>query len=207
MRALISTFGTRGDVEPYAALAERRKREGHDVTLSAPEAYREDLERRGIGFEPMGDAMHAAMRALMGRRTGTVRSRGGRPADGTMRLSLTDQWAVAQTVEPTIIVSHPQGAGRNPHRGTTRHPVRRLAPASVPHPHAGLRHPVLGAAISWTRQSPELSVQPIHGRRVRRDDQSGYWRALSEEARHDLIVFEDFVDSRGAVPGLRAKTP
>jgi sterol 3beta-glucosyltransferase len=109
MRALIFTFGTRGDVEPYAALAERLQREGHAVTLSAPGAYREDVERRGIGFEPMGDAMHTAMRALMADVRGPSEAmRLARRMTQAMRLSLSDQWSVAQKVEPTIIVSHPK---------------------------------------------------------------------------------------------------
>lgn len=109
MRALIFTFGTRGDVEPYAALAERLQREGHAVTLSAPGAYREDLERRGIGFVPMGDAMHAAMRALMADVQGPFEAAAlARRMSLAMRQSLSDQWTVARNVDPTIIVSHPK---------------------------------------------------------------------------------------------------
>lgn len=109
MRALIFTFGTRGDVEPYAALAERLQGEGHAVTLSAPGVYREDLERRGIRFEPMGDAMHTAMRELMADVRGPAEAATlARRMSRAMRLSLSDQWAVARKVDPTIIVSHPK---------------------------------------------------------------------------------------------------
>lgn len=109
MRALIFTFGTRGDVEPYAALAERLHREGHVVTLSAPGAYGDDVERRGVAFEPMGDAMQTAMRALMADVRGPAEAATlARRMSQAMRLSLSDQWAVAQKVEPTIIVSHPK---------------------------------------------------------------------------------------------------
>lgn len=109
MRALIFTFGTRGDIEPYAALAERLQREGHAVTLSAPGAYREEVERRGIGFEPMGDAMHTAMRALMADVRGPSEAATlARQMSQAMRRSLSDQWSVAQKIDPTIIVSHPK---------------------------------------------------------------------------------------------------
>lgn len=109
MRALIFTFGTRGDVEPYAALAERLHREGHVVTLSAPGTYGGDVERRGVAFEPMGDAMQTAMRALMADVRGPAEAATlARRMSQAMRLSLSDQWAVAQKVEPTIIVSHPK---------------------------------------------------------------------------------------------------
>ena len=36
MRVLVLTAGSRGDVEPFAALAERARSEGHDVRLVAP---------------------------------------------------------------------------------------------------------------------------------------------------------------------------
>lgn len=109
MRALIFSFGTRGDVEPYAALAERLRREGHTATLSAPGIYREDVERRGIAFEPMGDAMQTAMRALMADVRGPAEAATlARRMSRAMRLSLSDQWSVAQKVEPTVIVSHPK---------------------------------------------------------------------------------------------------
>ena len=109
MRALIFTFGTRGDVDPYVALASRLQREGHAVTLSAPGVYREDLERRGIRFEPMGDAMHDEMRALMADSRGPVEAATlARHMSQAMRRSLSEQWTVAQKVDPTVIVSHPK---------------------------------------------------------------------------------------------------
>lgn len=109
MRALIFTFGTRGDVDPYVALASRLQREGHAVTLSAPGVYREDLERRGIRFEPMGDAMHDEMRALMADSRGPVEAATlARRMSQAMRRSLSEQWTVAQKVDPTVIVSHPK---------------------------------------------------------------------------------------------------
>lgn len=38
MKALILTFGTRGDIDPFAALAQRLAEAGHDAVLAAPEA-------------------------------------------------------------------------------------------------------------------------------------------------------------------------
>lgn len=109
MRALIFTFGTRGDIEPYAALAERLQREGHSAVLSAPEVYREELERRHITFAPMGTAMHDLVRDMMANTQGPAEAMklASRMAPA-MRTSLSDQWAVAQQVEPTVIVSHPK---------------------------------------------------------------------------------------------------
>ena len=113
MRALIFTFGTRGDVDPYVALASRLQREGHAVTLSAPGVYREDLERRGIRFEPMGDAMHDEMRALMADSRGPVEAATlARRMSQAMRRSLSEQWTVAQKEEMNAFLRELEGQAR-----------------------------------------------------------------------------------------------
>lgn len=112
MRVLIFTFGTRGDVEPYAVLAERLLRDGHDVTLSAPESYRAGVEAAGVGFEASSTALHELVRR------GMATARGPRDALGMMRTmrqaqlrSLQEQWLAAQRSEPTVIVAHPKALG------------------------------------------------------------------------------------------------
>lgn len=39
MRIAIQTLGTRGDVQPYIALAKRLSARGHDVQISAPAQF------------------------------------------------------------------------------------------------------------------------------------------------------------------------
>src|SRR5690606_33466181 len=68
MRVLILTVGTRGDIAPFAAFAERLAAEGHDVALGAPEAYR-DTVPDAVRFEPMATEMDDVMRAGMGEST------------------------------------------------------------------------------------------------------------------------------------------
>ncbi|WP_454170848.1 glycosyltransferase [Microbacterium maritypicum] len=173
MRALIFTLGTRGDVDPYVALASRLQREGHAVTLSAPGVYREDLERRGIRFEPMGDAMHDEMRALMADSRGPVEAATlARRMSQAMRRSLSEQWTVAQKVDPTVIVSHPKALAGVHIAERLGIPFVASLPPPLPHSDARLRHPVRGSPISRTRQPSELSVQPLHGPRLWGDDQS-----------------------------------
>lgn len=112
MRALIITFGTRGDVEPYLALAERLRAEGHEATLSAPEAYRADAARSGIGFEPAGTWMHDLVRDGMTTASGPIEmARTARRMTAAMRRSLVEQWDAAQRADPTIILAHPKALG------------------------------------------------------------------------------------------------
>ena len=53
----IFTYGTRGDVQPYIALALGLSDRGHNVTLAAPENFKELVEGFGLAFHPLyGDA-------------------------------------------------------------------------------------------------------------------------------------------------------
>jgi len=53
----IFTYGTRGDLQPYIALALGLMEKGHQVTIAAPENFAEFVEGFGIAFHPLyGDA-------------------------------------------------------------------------------------------------------------------------------------------------------
>ena len=49
----IFTYGTRGDVQPYIALASGLMNKGHQVTIAAPENFKEFVEDFGIAFHPL----------------------------------------------------------------------------------------------------------------------------------------------------------
>lgn len=112
MRALISTFGTRGDIEPYLALAHRLVQQGHRAVLNCPEAYRADAEHLGVGFEPMGSEMHDLLRAGMAQLDGTaVSPKLIRSMTAAMERSLAEQWDAAERTDPTLLIAHPKALG------------------------------------------------------------------------------------------------
>ena len=49
----IFTYGTRGDLQPYVALALGLKAKGHQVTISATEDFKEFVEGFNISFQPL----------------------------------------------------------------------------------------------------------------------------------------------------------
>src|SRR5688572_12539452 len=53
MRLSIHTLGTRGDVQPYVALALGLIRAGHDVSLAAPAQFDDFIRGYGIPFESL----------------------------------------------------------------------------------------------------------------------------------------------------------
>ncbi|UMP06415.1 glycosyltransferase [Amycolatopsis sp. EV170708-02-1] len=59
MRVLLSTIGTRGEVQPLVALAVRLRELGREVRLCAPPDFREWAERLGISFAPLGPELRS----------------------------------------------------------------------------------------------------------------------------------------------------
>ncbi|MEU3624196.1 glycosyl transferase [Amycolatopsis coloradensis] len=57
MRVLLSTIGTRGEVQPLVALAVRLRELGQEVRLCAPPDFREWAEGLGISFAPLGPGL------------------------------------------------------------------------------------------------------------------------------------------------------
>lgn len=55
MRVLILTFGTRGDVEPFVALARRLMNRGHEAVVAAPRRFRSLVEAEGVVFGELDD--------------------------------------------------------------------------------------------------------------------------------------------------------
>jgi vancomycin aglycone glucosyltransferase len=61
MRALLSTIGSRGDVQPLVALALQLRADGHEARLCVPPDFREWIESLGLPVTPIGpEVRHAA---------------------------------------------------------------------------------------------------------------------------------------------------
>ncbi|MGV4926739.1 glycosyltransferase (plasmid) [Streptomyces sp. BHT-5-2] len=55
MKVLLVSHGTRGDVQPYVALACRLTAAGHEATLMGPDAFRELARSAGVPYVPVVD--------------------------------------------------------------------------------------------------------------------------------------------------------
>lgn len=53
MRILIATAGTRGDIQPYVALAQGLLAAGHEMTIATDAIYGSFIQANGIGFHPI----------------------------------------------------------------------------------------------------------------------------------------------------------
>lgn len=68
MRIVIVTIGTRGDVQPYVALAQGLTRAGHTVVICTHTTFRDFVETHGIGFAPLAGDIRALLASEAGRR-------------------------------------------------------------------------------------------------------------------------------------------
>jgi Glycosyltransferase family 28 N-terminal domain len=57
VKILLAPFGTRGDVHPMIALAQRLDCEGHDVLIAGPPDYVAAAERRRLRYHAYGSAI------------------------------------------------------------------------------------------------------------------------------------------------------
>lgn len=109
MRILITTFGTRGDIQPYVAFAGALRDRGHDVTLAVPEGFRDLVAGVGVGMHPAGSRMLTMLQEIMPELSGP---RDALRTLGVMREAMgehiEEQWAAARAAAPDLIVYHPK---------------------------------------------------------------------------------------------------
>lgn len=118
MRFSIHTLGTRGDVQPYLALARGLVRRGHEVLIVAPAQFGDMVESEHIGFAAMPRAFldlldTAEAKAVIGK-SGTGFGAGFKllkHARGMMREMLDVEWRAALDFSPDAILYHPKALG------------------------------------------------------------------------------------------------
>jgi vancomycin aglycone glucosyltransferase len=64
MRALLSTIGSRGDVQPLVALAVQLRALGQEVRLCVPPDFRDWIDGLGFPVTPIGPELRAMMAAM-----------------------------------------------------------------------------------------------------------------------------------------------
>lgn len=114
MRIAIQTLGTRGDVQPYVALALGLMQDGHVVQVAAPVQYGALPQARGVTFAPLpGEFL-----ALMDTPEGKAAIAGGegfsagfkllKHVKPLMRRLMDEELATLRSFAPDIIIHHPK---------------------------------------------------------------------------------------------------
>lgn len=116
MRVLILTLGSRGDIEPFVALAKGLAARGHVPSLCAPASFAASIRAHAVDNRDMDDGFVALARSLegqaafedMGQLYGALKTviRLMPKADALQDLLLNDAWQAAESVRPDVIVFH-----------------------------------------------------------------------------------------------------
>ena len=120
MRVAIQTLGTRGDIQPYIALALGLTAKGHDVQLAAPVQFGVMIRAHGIAHAPLpGEFL-----ALLDTPEGKAAIAGGRGFSGGFKLLkhvrplmgtlMDEEWSAVESFAPDVIVHHPKSIA-SPH--------------------------------------------------------------------------------------------
>lgn len=170
-RVAISTLGTRGDVQPYIALALGLIEKGYDVQIAAPIQFEARVRDHGISFAPLpGEFLDlldkpeakAAIAAGNGFGPGFKLLEYMRPLG---RKLLEAEWEAAKAFKPDIVVYHPKCFGA-PHVAEAlsrpcilASPLPGFTPTSAfPSPIVPFRtlRPFNGLTHVLTRRAPDL---------------------------------------------------
>lgn len=117
MRVSIHTLGTRGDVQPYLALALGLRARGHEVQIAAPSQYEAFVGNYGIAFAHLpGEFLElmdspeakAAMSGGSGFAAGFKMIKQFKPIG---KKQLSTEWAAAKRFQPELIIYHPKAIG------------------------------------------------------------------------------------------------
>jgi UDP:flavonoid glycosyltransferase YjiC (YdhE family) len=114
MRVAIQTLGTRGDVQPYLALARGLTASGHEPQLAAPAQFASLIESAGVPFAALPGEFLDLLDAPEGKRA--VAGGGGFGAGlrlikhvrPMMRRLFAAEWEAVRSFEPDLIVYHPK---------------------------------------------------------------------------------------------------
>ncbi|MFB4271372.1 glycosyltransferase [Nonomuraea sp. GTA35] len=112
MRPLLITVGSRGDVQPYLALACGLLAAGHRPLLAAPRRFEPLATACGVNFAPLNDEMLALQDKVQGQgvRAAITAARAVKP----MLRRLLDDQAALTAHEADVVVYHPKSLG-GPH--------------------------------------------------------------------------------------------
>ena len=114
MRVAIETLGSRGDVQPYVALALALLARGHEVQVAAPAQFQGLVERHNIPYV----ALPGEFLTLLDTPEGKAAIAGGQGFSGGLKLLkhirplmmelFGREWQAVQSFAPDMIVYHPK---------------------------------------------------------------------------------------------------
>lgn len=111
-RIMISTFGTRGDIQPFIALGKGLKTAGYEVAICTPEGFKPFVEEHGLYYLCMDNELLRLTQAVLDD-LGGIGEMMNIPSKmkSALRRSMDDEWNAARAFQPDLIIYHPKCFG------------------------------------------------------------------------------------------------
>lgn len=112
MKILITTFGTRGDIQPFIALGIGLKNAGHEVVIGTTQGYQSFVESYGLDCGAMSNELLQLTQDGLdgtGGMAGILATIKKIPP--AVRNMMDDEWNVAQSFQPDLILYHSKCLG------------------------------------------------------------------------------------------------
>jgi sterol 3beta-glucosyltransferase len=112
MNVLITTFGTRGDIQPFVALGRGLKTAGYNVALCTSEGYKPLISEHGLHYVLMDNELLRLSQAVLDETDGIGETLSiARKMMPAIRKSMEDEWNAALAFRPDLIIYHPKCFG------------------------------------------------------------------------------------------------
>lgn len=106
-RILFTSYGTRGDIQPFIALGQALQKAGYEVSICACEGFRGFIEGHGLHYSYMNNAVLELSQAVLGDVSPLEAMQIAGKIAKAMRHSFDDEWAAAQAFQPDLMI-HPK---------------------------------------------------------------------------------------------------
>ena len=181
MRVLLSTIGSRGDVQPLVALGLELTALGHDVQLCAPPDFREWIESVGLSATPIGPGLRSTAKATPAAARPTPEQR-RRMIEGTVAAQFETIGRAAEGCDVVVGATALQVAAPSIAEGMgIPYIFAAYCPAVLPSPHHA---PPILAMLGDTPPAATADYSDLWSQDARRWNDS--WRSLLNAHRASL---------------------
>lgn len=111
MKIMLSTFGTRGDVQPFVALGQGLQAAGHEAIVCTPVGFRSFVEEHGLTYAYVSNDFLALTEQTLQAQGLRAQMAASKQFPAVIRRGLDDEWRAAQAFKPDLIVYHTKSLG------------------------------------------------------------------------------------------------
>jgi sterol 3beta-glucosyltransferase len=106
-RIFFTSYGTRGDIQPFVALGKALKAAGYEVSFCTSAGFRSFIEENGLHYSKMSNEVLELSQAVLGDVSPFETMQIAGKIAKAMRRSFDEEWKAAQDFQPDLVI-HPK---------------------------------------------------------------------------------------------------